>query len=138
MGDALLALLMRWLHISSVATLIGGALYGRFVAAAATETLNAESKEALGEQMAGRYKPLVYTAVAALVVSGIYNIIATPGHSTRYHVLLGIKLLLTLHVFAVMLLSVQPHAKRRARMMTGAAISGLVIIAIAAYLRRIF
>jgi hypothetical protein len=38
----------------------------------------------------------------------------------------------------VMLLSTQPHAKRRARMMAGAAISGLVIIAISAYLRRIF
>ena len=41
-------------------------------------------------------------------------------------------------VFAVLLLSVQQHAKRRVRMMAGAAISGLVIIGISGYLRLIF
>ena len=137
MAEALMVI-MRWLHISAVAALIGGALYGRFVAAAATERLNPESKEGLSEDMAAHYKPVVYTAVAALLVSGIFNILAHGGHSVRYDILLGIKLLLVLHVFAVMLMSVQPNAKRRARMMGGAAISGLAIIAISAYLRSIF
>ena len=137
MGDVL-AVIMRWFHISSVAALIGGAIYGRFAAAAAVAQMEAEAGERLGEQMAGHARPIFYAAVAGLVLSGIYNVIATPGHSVRYHILLGIKLLLALHVFAVMLLSVQPHAKRRARMMAGAAISGLAIIAISAYLRRIF
>jgi hypothetical protein len=41
-------------------------------------------------------------------------------------------------VFAVAILVVQPHRPRRVRMMAGTAISGLVIIAISAYLRRIF
>ena len=137
MGDVL-AVIMRWLHISSVATLVGGAIYGRLVAAAAAAKLEAESGAALSEDAAAHAKPLFYGAVAALVVSGIYNIIATPGHSLRHNVLLGIKLLLVLHVFAVLLLSVQQGAKRRARMMAGAAISGLAIIAISAYLRRVF
>lgn len=140
MSDALvvMAVIMRWLHISSVATLIGGALYGRFVAAHALDKLNAESRDALWEDMAAHFKPVVYTAVAAIVFSGTYNIIANPGHSIRYHIVLAIKLLLVLHVFAVLLLGVQQQNKRRVRMMTGAAISGLVIIAISAYLRRIF
>jgi uncharacterized membrane protein len=138
MVEALIAVLMRWLHIGSVVTLIGGALYGRFVAAAAADKLSAESREAMSEDMAAYFKPLVYAAVAALVVSGLYNLVAHPGHTPMYHMLLGVKLLLVLHVFAVMLLSTQPQAKRRARMMGGAAISGLVIIAISAYLRRIF
>jgi uncharacterized membrane protein len=133
-----IGILMRWLHISSVAILVGGALYGRWVCAAAAQKLSPESLDALGEEAAAHFKPLVYAAVAALVVSGLYNIIANPGHSVLYHILLGIKLLLVLHVLAVLLLSVQSHAKRRARMMAGAAISGLVIIAISAYLRRIF
>jgi hypothetical protein len=52
--------------------------------------------------------------------------------------LLGVKLLLAMHVFAVGILISRPHNPRRGRMMTGAAISGLAIIAIAAYLRHIF
>jgi putative copper export protein len=138
MAEALLSVLMRWLHISSVATLIGGALYGWAVASAAAQKLGPESCDGLREDMAARFRPLVYTAVAGLVVSGLYNVIAHPGHSVTYQTLLGIKLLLVLHVFAVMLLSAQPNRQRRARMMAGAAISGLVIIAISAYLRRIF
>jgi hypothetical protein len=53
-------------------------------------------------------------------------------------VLLGIKLLLALHVFVVALLIARPGHPRRARMMTGVAISGLAIIAIAVYLQHIF
>jgi uncharacterized membrane protein len=137
MGEALMVI-MRWLHISAVATLIGGALYGGFVAAAATGRLNPESRDALWEDMAAHYRPFVYAAVTALVISGIFNIVEHAGHSLRYLIVLAIKLVLVLHVFAVMLLSVQRKAQRRARMMAGAAISGLVIIALSAYLRTIF
>jgi uncharacterized membrane protein len=137
MGD-ILAVIMRWLHISSVAALIGGAIFGRFVAAHAIGTLNPETGEALWEDVAAHFKPVVYAAVAALVVSGLYNIIAHPGHSLTYQILLGIKLLLVLHVFAVAFLITKPQNPRRARMMTGTLISGLIIVAISAYLRRIF
>jgi uncharacterized membrane protein len=137
MGD-ILAVIMRWLHISSVATLIGGAIFGKFVAGNATDKLNPDAKDKLWEDMAAHFKPVVYAAVAALVLSGVYNIIAHPGHSLTYQILLGIKLLLALHVFAVMLLGVQPNNGRRVRMMAGAAFSGLAIIAISAYLRRNF
>jgi hypothetical protein len=43
-----------------------------------------------------------------------------------------------LHVFAVALLITQPKNPKRARMMTGTLVSALVILAISAYLRRIF
>jgi uncharacterized membrane protein len=137
MGD-ILAVVMRWLHISSMAVLIGGAVFGKFVAAHAIDMMNPENRDTMWEDVARHFKPVVYAAVAALTVSGVYNILAHPGHSLTYHILLGVKLLLVLHVFAVMLLSVQANNKRRARMMAGAAISGLAIIAISAYLRRIF
>jgi hypothetical protein len=68
----------------------------------------------------------------------VYNILTHPGHRRIYHVLLGIKLLLALHVFVVALLIARPGHPRRARMMTGVAISGLAIIAIAVYLQHIF
>jgi hypothetical protein len=81
---------------------------------------------------------VVIAAIAGLLVSGMYNILSSPGHSVRYHIALGIKVLLAVHVFAVSLLIVQPNHPRRARLMTGALLSGFTIILISVYLRRIF
>jgi uncharacterized membrane protein len=133
-----LAVFMRWLHISSVATLIGGMIFGRFVVTPASSALSAETQKAFGEKAAAAFRPLVAAAIVCLLVSGMYNIISAPGHTVKYHILLGVKLLLVLHVFAVAWLVVQPNNQRRARMMFGGAISGLIIILISAYLRRIF
>lgn len=129
---------MRWLHISSMATLIGGMIFGRLVMTPSAGALSPETRGAFGERAAAAFRPLVAAALAGLLVSGMYNIISNPGHSVKYHILLGIKLLLVFHVFAVAWLVVQPNNPRRARMMFGAMISGLVIIGISAYLRRIF
>ncbi|HEX3748738.1 MAG TPA: hypothetical protein VHW09_32655 [Bryobacteraceae bacterium] len=137
MGDVLFVV-MRWLHIASVATLIGGMIFGSMVMSRAVEGLSPDARESFMDKAAALYRPLVFTAMAALLISGTYNILSTLGHTVLYHMLLGIKLLLVMHVFAVAILITRPHNKRRARMMTGAAISGLVIIAISAYLRHIF
>ena len=137
MGDVL-GVIMRWLHYSSVATLIGGILYGRLVMVPSSAVLAPDEREALADRAAVAFRPFVLAAICGLVFSGVYNILIHPGHTTKYQVLLGIKLLLALHVFAVALLIARPGHPRRARMMTGAAISGLAIIAIAAYLQHIF
>jgi uncharacterized membrane protein len=133
-----LQVIMRWLHISSVVTLIGGVLYGRLVFFPGLGRLAPEVRASLDETAAAAFRPLVYAAVGCLTFSGLYNIFSNPGHSPRYHILLGIKLLLVMHVFAVALLLVRPNNPRRSRMMGLTAISGFVIIAISAYLRRIF
>src|SRR5271157_4595888 len=130
--------IMRWLHIASMATLIGGMIFGRMVMAQAAEGLSPDSRESFMDRAAMLYRPLVFTAMGCLLISGTYNILTNLGHTPLYHMLLGIKLLLVMHVFAVAVLVTRPHNKRRARMMAGAAISGLIIIAISAYLRHIF
>ena len=137
MGDVL-GVTMRWLHFASLATLIGGILYGRLVMVPSSAVLAQDSREALGDRAAAAFRPFVLAAICGLVVSGLYNILTHPGHRPIYQVLFGIKMLLVLHVFAVALLIVRPGNKRRARMMTGVAISGLAIIAISAYLGHIF
>lgn len=129
---------MRWLHLASVATLVGGFLFGSLVLRAAAKVLPPEEAASLGESAADRFRPWLWSAIAALIVSGIYNVVTVPGHSPRYHVLLIIKLLLVAHVFAAGILAVRPHNARRSRQMTGAFISGFIIILISAYLRRIF
>jgi uncharacterized membrane protein len=137
MADVLFVL-MRWLHIASMATLIGGMIFGRMVMAQAVEGLSPESRESFWDRAAMLYRPLVFTAMAGLLISGTYNILTNLGHTPLYHMLLGIKFLLVMHVFAVAILIARPHNPRRSRMMAGAAISGLCIIAISAYLRHIF
>ena len=133
-----LGVTMRWLHLSAVVTLIGGMLYASLVIRAAAAALSPDAAATLAENAAARFRPLVWASVAALILSGTYNLISTPGHSPLYLLLLGLKLLLVLHVFASALLAARPRNPRRARQMTGAFLSGLLIILISAYLRRIF
>jgi putative copper export protein len=137
MGDVP-GVIMQWLHFSSVATLIGGILYGRLVMLPSSAALAPDAREALADRAAVAFRPFVLAAICGLVVSGVFNILTHPGHTTKYHILLGVKLLLVAHVFAAALLIVRPAHPRRARMMIGVAISGLAIIAIAAYLQHIF
>jgi uncharacterized membrane protein len=134
----LLNLSMRWLHLSSMATLVGGLLYARLAALPAAGTMDAGLEGRLGEREAALYRPWLLAAMTGLVFSGLYNVVSTPGHTQRYHVLLGIKLLLVAHVFATALVASRPGNTRRARLMGGAALSGLLIVLISAYLRRIF
>jgi hypothetical protein len=130
--------IMRWIHIASAATLIGGLIYARLVMAPAVATLSEDARESLMKGAAALFRPFVFTAIGGLILSGTFNILTTPGHRPVYHMLLGIKLLLALHVFAVSILIVQPKNPRRVRMMTGTLISGLIILAIAAWLRLVF
>jgi uncharacterized membrane protein len=132
-----LGVLMRWMHIASVACLSGGMIYGWIVAGAAA-ALTPEARAELGERTAAAFRPLVLLSMVLLVISGIYNLLSNPGHSLKYHILLGVKLLLVAHIFAVAALVVQPGHPRRGRLMAGGAISSLIVIGIAAYLRRIF
>ena len=133
-----LGILMRWLHIASVATLVGGMLYGWLVLVPATGVLAAEARKALVDKTAALYRPLVFGAIAALLVSGGYNLATNPGNNARYYILLVIKLMLVAHVFAVGIVLVTKNPEHRGRLFAGAGVSGLLIILISAYLRRTF
>ena len=132
-----LSVIMRWLHITSVVAVIGGVLYARFVIAPALTTLTAQEQETLGSAMAERYRNLLRLAILLLTATGLYNMIMNINRGPLYQSLLGIKLLLVLHVFAVGLLIVKPKNPKRSRQMTGLVISGLIIIAISAVLRQL-
>ena len=130
-------MLMRWLHIASVACMGGGMIYGWIVAGAAA-ALDPEARASLGERTAAAFRPLVIVSIAALVISGAYNLLSNPGHTLRYDIVLIVKLLLVTHIFAVAVLATQPHHPRRARLLASGAISSLIVIGIAVYLHRIF
>jgi uncharacterized membrane protein len=136
MTDAL-NVLMRWLHIASMATLVGGVLYGRLIAWHAMQSLAPETRDQLSEALAARYRPFAFTAMALLLISGLYRFLTAPGSGPIYHAIFGLKMLLVLHVFAVGILMLKPHNPRRARLMTGTLISGLVIVLLSAVLHQI-
>jgi uncharacterized membrane protein len=129
--------LSLWLHIASVTLLIGGAFIGRLAIQAAAATLAPDIAKKVSEATAERYRGWVFITVVALAATGIYNYLFSGGHSTRYHIVLGIKLLFALHIFTSAVLAVRPNNPRRTRQLAGVGISGLVVILIAVYLRQI-
>jgi uncharacterized membrane protein len=137
MGEILTAF-MRWVHISSAVTLIGGVVYARFVMIPAAASLSPDARTALDDGAAAHFRPVAFAAMAGLVLSGLFNYLSKPGHSVLYSALFGVKILLVLHVFSVVILVAAPKNPRRARQLFGAAISGLAIVAISAYLKGIF
>ena len=119
--NPLLGVLFRWLHITSVVILIGGIFYARFLAG----------------ELSPRFRGWTYGAVAALIGSGLYNLLTKASYPAGYHMWFGIKMLLVLHVIVVALLMTTPavdHSKRL-RLMSGVALSGLTVILISAWLR---
>ncbi len=130
-----IAIPLRWLHIASMTTLLGGIVFWRLVLARAGVD---DTRGAFTERIAAAFRPLVFAAMTGLIISGLINYLSAPGHTKFYHMLLGIKMLLALHVFAVSILIVQPNNPRRTRMATGTMISGLIILLISAWLRRTF
>jgi hypothetical protein len=136
MGD-ILSPLVRWVHISSVILLLGGIVFWRFVMDPSTKKISPEDYKELEEGAASHFRPLVYIVMLTLVLSGIYNYLAKPGHSTAYEILIGVKLLLVLHVISVTILATAPNNARRGRQLFGAAISGVFIVLISAFLKGI-
>jgi uncharacterized membrane protein len=126
-----------WLHLSSVVLLIGGAIGCRLSLRAAATAMSQESLNKFGDAAAARFRGIVLLTIVLLVATGIYNYVHTGVHSVRYHILLGIKLLLVLHIFAATLASTRPANPRRVRQLTGAALSGLAAILIAVYMSQI-
>ena len=118
-----LGVLFRWVHLASVAVLIGGVIYARFFAGS----------------LAPRFRPWIWTATLTILVSGIYNLLTKGTFPPDYFIWFGIKILLVLHVFVVGLLITTDAIEepKRLRMMTGIAASGVTIMLISAYLRWI-
>jgi hypothetical protein len=127
---------MRIVHILSAVTLLGGILAWRFGFTPAIALLGLETQKTADEAVASTWRPAVLFSVAGLLISGIYNYIRwrSGGLPPEYHAVIGVKFLLALHVFAVAILATRPVNPKRARQLTGVAISGVAIIVLSAFL----
>jgi uncharacterized membrane protein len=137
---ATLNILMRFLHILSAIALAGGALAWKFALVPATEPLAAEplendTRRKVGEAMARAWRPFVFFAGAGILISGIYNFLRKSNLPPAYHAIFGIKVLLALHVLAVLFLVTKPGNEKRARQLTGVVFSAVTIVILSAVLR---
>ena len=115
--DAVLPIAMRWLHLASVIVLLGGVFYARVAA---------------GEMLTS-FKPVAYSAIGGILVSGLYNFLSKTAYPEHYHMWFGIKVLLALDVLAAVAL----YKPGKERALTRVVIFGAVIVAISGYLRWI-
>jgi len=131
---AVLAVSMRWIHITSVVTLIGSFIFAKYAVAPALA-----SSPQIGSRIVQNFRPLLYTVLVTILGSGLYNYLTKASYPPFYHMMFGIKFLFVLHIFAVAVLYSNPGAEesKRNRWLTGMVFSGLIIIAISAYLRWI-
>jgi len=128
---------MRWIHIASVVTLIGGFIYARFVLAPALETAAPAERNSLTAAVQSAFRPLLLTVIATVLISGIYNYATKGTYPPGYHMWMGIKLLFVLHIISSAIVdSVRTtNPAKSSRTAFGIVITGLIAIAIAGYLR---
>jgi uncharacterized membrane protein len=134
---AVLGVCVRWIHVASVVTLIGGFIYARFVLAPALAALPAADGERVGSSAVNSFRPLLITVLITALGSGMFSYATKSSYPPTYHMWMGIKLLLVLHIAAsAILYSVRASDQaKRNRTALSIAGSGFVVIAIASYLR---
>lgn len=118
---SLLGAAMRWVHLMSIIVLLGGAYYSVRV----------------GPPLGERFRSTALTAMALILGSGLFNLLAKTDPPKGYHMWFGIKFLLVLHIFAVTWLAVTPGSDdaRRQKVMRSAVLSGALVVALSGYLR---
>lgn len=121
--------LSRVIHIASAVLLLGGLFYA----------WNLSKYNMLPPNPAYGFRPAVWSLVAALFLTGTYNLVNKGPVPKEYHMLFGVKFLLFLHIAAVSILLVKPATspEKRTRMLTGLAASGFAVILISSALRAI-
>jgi uncharacterized membrane protein len=101
-----LKLLMRWMHILSACGLLGGMFFMRFVLIPAVGTsVSTDEVPGLHNAVMARWRKFVLLFIVAFLVSGFYNYLFVTRHAhtddPTYHMLFGIKFLLSLAIFAL-------------------------------------
>ena len=140
---ACFSVVMRFLHIGSVAGLVGGVLYARLAATPVLNALPPAERAAAAKDAQARFRNVLFVLLALVVISGIYNGFGptAPPHTNRWHMWFGIKMLFVLHILAAAILwAVSPYGDvavegKGKRRLIGLVISGFIAILIGDYLR---
>jgi uncharacterized membrane protein len=135
--------LSRFIHIGSVVLFIGATFYARQVLVPVLNALPESTRmsSAAGAQL--RFRAILWTLLVLIVGSGIYNFFVGPAHTPVYHAWFGVKMLLVAHILATAILwGTSPYgdialAGKGKHRLASVTISGVLVIAISAYLRSL-
>ncbi|HEY3937129.1 MAG TPA: hypothetical protein VGL97_06845 [Bryobacteraceae bacterium] len=140
-----LNIFVRFVHIGSVILFLGGVVYARQVLVPVLNVLPDASRmqAAAGAQL--RYRATLFTLLALIVLSGLYNFFtySGPKHGQSYQIWFGVKMLLVAHILASAILwGTSPYgdvaiAGKGKRRLISIAISGFLVVLISAYLRSL-
>jgi uncharacterized membrane protein len=95
----LVEVLSRWIHVGAAIVLLGGSTFIRFILLPEAERLPTEQHDQLRQGILVRWKRFVMAGITLLLVTGFYNYLSRESFPPRYHMLMGIKILLALGVF---------------------------------------
>ena len=99
-----LGVLFRWMHMLAAIAAVGGTIFIRLALMPSVSVLGDEARKTLHEAVRSRWSKVVMAAIAFLLLSGGYNIIATATHyelPAYYMPLFAIKFLIALGIFFI-------------------------------------
>ncbi len=144
-ADLFLNILFRFLHITSVILFLGGVVYARLVLVPVLNLLPEEIRMQSAASSQVRFRNVLYALLLLIAGSGLYNFFsyAGPKHGEAYQIWFGIKMLFVAHILASAILwatsrygDVTVGGKNKTRLVS-IAVSGLIVVAISAYLRSL-
>jgi uncharacterized membrane protein len=136
-----LAIALRWIHVFSAATTIGGVMLIRFALLPAADELPDAARRQLHDGVRARWKMVVHAAIALLLLSGFINFFRSSlglfpsgsAESKLYNALFGVKFLLAIGVFglAEVLMGSSPLAEKlRAKAKTWQTVNLVLLVLI--------
>jgi uncharacterized membrane protein len=141
-----LDVLMQWIHVSSAAVAVGGIFTLRFVGCPAMKnSLDDLGRSTLLQAFTARFKRVVHSSIALLLLSGgwlLWRAWPLARQSAVYRHAIELKVLLALAVFflAIMLTVTRPQPnffqRNRDKWLAINFLLALIVIALAAFLRR--
>lgn len=126
----IILLIIRWAHALAAVVWIGGSLFMLLAARPALRT--ADTTGLLGRALAAEFRPIVVTAIAVLIISGVIltvDRLTSDAAGMAYTVVLVAKILLAVYAFVVAWL--QPRHRDRPTGSIGGAMTGPVALTIA-------
>jgi uncharacterized membrane protein len=145
--------LMRWLHVAAAVVGVGGTVMMRFVLLPILYRLP-NGPEVL-QAVRPTFKRLIHSAIGLLLLTGLYNygMVSIPKIRglketdpsalvvSAYHPVMGIKILLSLALFAIAFMLLKPvpsiHENRKTWLSVNVVL-GMLILLLAAFLRRLW
>jgi uncharacterized membrane protein len=135
---------LQWIHVTAAVVGVGGMAFLLFILTPSVGNLQPEQRDLLAKQVMDRFRWVIWSAIAVLLVSGLYSVREYYWEVAwgKSWVLLTVKIVLALFVFVIALGLTLPFrlfdwVRARRQIWLSIAVGlAVAVIFISAYLRR--